>query len=395
MGKPKEHDPGQTAYQQSQANINSAVATSELNRGNYYGPNGSQTYHIDSINPDGTPNYSYTTTLSGPAQNIYDKGMGSANSIYDANASTYGQNFNNSLNHGLTGQQMADFNSQYKGGISDKDLQDFNNRYSHGADVGNYITSVGNGGGDIQRNLDIGSTSQFMNGAIDNAYRGQMAYLQPQQANQQSDLNAQLAAQGITQGSDAWNRAQSELSRNQTFANQQAYNNAYQNGLAGANTAFGITQGAGNFANSAQQQGYNQAMGNAGLYNHLGDVTTQNNQFSAQLNNQALNDEAKNYFDNANAQNNALNYKANNFINNATLQNNSAQQGYMTPIQAAGQFVNQGQSVLPNQTHQTGGTVANTDVAGINDSNYEAKVGQYNSTIQGISSAAMVAAMVA
>jgi hypothetical protein len=96
----------------------------------------------------------------------------------------------------------------------------------------------------------------------------------------------------------AWDRAQSELSRNQTFQQQQAQNSAFGQGLQAGNTAFGMNLSAGQFANSAQQQGFDQAATNAGLANHAADQHTavslanaqmanQQGQFNASLNNAA------------------------------------------------------------------------------------------------------------
>jgi hypothetical protein len=54
----------------------------------------------------------------------------------------------------------------------------------------------------------------------------QMGYLAPQYAQQQTSQNAQLAAEGATPGSEAWNNAQGNLARNQTFGENQAANSA-------------------------------------------------------------------------------------------------------------------------------------------------------------------------
>jgi len=83
------------------------------------------------------------------------------------------------------------------------------------------------------------------------AYQSAMGYLTPQFSQQQESLDAQLANQGLAPGSEAWNNAQANLSRNQTFAQQQAIDNAqltgsqigtqnFQNQLAGINTQAGL-----------------------------------------------------------------------------------------------------------------------------------------------------------
>lgn len=65
-----------------------------------------------------------------------------------------------------------------------------------------------------------------LNSTRNAVYNQQMGYLAPQQAQQTESQNAQLAAQGATPGSEAWNNAQGNLGRQQTFANQQAIDSA-------------------------------------------------------------------------------------------------------------------------------------------------------------------------
>src|SRR6185437_8769420 len=91
------------------------------------------------------------------------------------------------------------------------------------------------------------SSSDFsneVNNAQNAAYNTQAAYLQPQQAEQSSNLAQKLADQGIPLGSDAYDRAQGDLSRSQTFANQQAQNAAVTAGQQEQNTLFNENLGA-------------------------------------------------------------------------------------------------------------------------------------------------------
>lgn len=59
-----------------------------------------------------------------------------------------------------------------------------------------------------------------------NLMQQQTAYLDPQYGNEQKQLDAKLANQGIMPGSEAYNNAQEEQGRNKTFAYQQAANQA-------------------------------------------------------------------------------------------------------------------------------------------------------------------------
>jgi hypothetical protein len=99
------------------------------------------------------------------------------------------------------------------------------------------------------------STTDFsneVNQAQNAAYNTQEAYLAPQQAEQQSAETQQLADQGLSPGSAAFNQAEGDLSRSQTFANQQAQNAAVAAGNQEQSTLFGENL-------QARQQGVNEA----------------------------------------------------------------------------------------------------------------------------------------
>ncbi len=78
------------------------------------------------------------------------------------------------------------------------------------------------------------------------AYGGEMGYLQPQFQQQTGQLKDSLAQQGITEDSNptAYNNAMQLNSNQQSFAQQQAYNSSFANGLAGENQQFnqGLTE---------------------------------------------------------------------------------------------------------------------------------------------------------
>jgi hypothetical protein len=110
--------------------------------------------------------------------------------------------------------------------------------------------------------------------AQDAVYNQATSRLDPQWQNNQHDLDARLANQGIVQGSEAYNRAEDELSRNKNDAyNQASYSavgagNALQNqlygqSLAGRQQAIGEANTQGQFANDAQAQQYAQALQNS------------------------------------------------------------------------------------------------------------------------------------
>ncbi len=91
-------------------------------------------------------------------------------------------------------------------------------------------------------------------------YNQYLDKLTPQFANQTSDLSASLANKGISIGSEAYNRAMSNLQDSQNDALNQA---AYQSVLAGQNAfsnSISDQVNAGNFTNNAQSNYINQLL---------------------------------------------------------------------------------------------------------------------------------------
>lgn len=396
MGKPSAPDPTATANAQTASNKDTAIANANLNRVDQYSPLGSSTYQITGTNPDGTPKYSQTTAMSAPikgifdsqvanqqqAQNVSSQLLNNVSSQYSKPIDTSGVN---SLNTGMTADQLANLNNQYSTSAGP----------AAQAKAGQYVTSVGNGGSDIQHSLGaMSNIPGVIQGAQDAAYNNQMAYLKPQFQNDSSDLQSKLAAQGITQGSAAWDRAQSELSRNQTFQQQQAQNAAFEQGLQGGQTAFGMSLGAGQFANSAQQQGYDQAQGNAGLANHAADQQTAVSVANAAAKN------AQSQF-NAGLNNGALSSQASNAMANADVNNAAHGQGmtdafatYNQPLNTYNQLQNGAQAGVPNFASVPGTSKAPTDVSGIINNGYANQVGASNGSMQALGSLASMAAMI-
>jgi hypothetical protein len=159
----------------------------------------------------------------------------------------------------------------------------------------------------------------------DALYKQQTQYLDPQYQRTQNQLASQLANQGITQGSEAYNNAMNMANANKQQAYESARNSAigagvnagsqmFQNQLAGANFGnqalgqqFGQGLAAQNASNAALQNQFgmglqggnftNTALGNQfqqGLAAQQAGNTAQNQSFAqnlanAQLNNQAVN----------------------------------------------------------------------------------------------------------
>ena len=166
LSQPTPPNPYQLANAQEQVNQQAAQQQAEANRVNQTTPYGNLTYTQTGTNPDGTPIYSATTALNPAEQSLF--------------------------NTTVQTQQGA-------------------------ANAANNL--IGNLGSSLSSAPNLG------NDALINTMMGwQQKYMQPIFNQQQSNLNSQLAAQGITQGSDAYNNAQNLFSRN--------VNNAYEGAMA-------------------------------------------------------------------------------------------------------------------------------------------------------------------
>ena len=114
--------------------------------------------------------------------------------------------------------------------------------------------------------------------ASDAVYNQQTQYLDPQFKQSDAALESRLAAQGITQGSEAYNNAM----LNQSNSKQQAYSNAANNattqGASVAQGLFGMNATNANLNNSAAQQTLNSNLGIMGGLNSQAPQPTNYNQ---------------------------------------------------------------------------------------------------------------------
>jgi hypothetical protein len=90
----------------------------------------------------------------------------------------------------------------------------------------------------------IGTPGEIQAQASDAAYQNAMRYVEPRLQRQQASLENQLANQGITRGSEAWNAAMQDAEANRENVYSQAQNAAYTAGLTGANQAYNQALGA-------------------------------------------------------------------------------------------------------------------------------------------------------
>lgn len=192
-----------TSAQQTASNVSTATAQSNLNHVNQNTPTGSLTYNQTGTNPDGTPQYTATTSLA-PAQ------QGLLNS-----SNTINQNLGN----------IGVSQSQRLGSILSNPLD----------------TS---GVTPLQTSLPAGFT-----GNRQDALNNLTALQNPLLDRQQSSLNQTLANKGLKVGDEAYTNAQSDFGLQRNNANLQAIAQTGQE----QQTEQGLGLNAAQFGNNASQ----------------------------------------------------------------------------------------------------------------------------------------------
>ena len=232
---PAAPNPVTTAQAQTASNQATAQNQTELNDQNQVTPYGSLTYAQNGTYPDGTPQYTATTQLSQPEQNLLNIGQTGAQSLGGSALNLLGQ----------VNQNTAPINYSGLPGIASSASSNIP-----------LATSVGNVSGDpaIQQ-------------AENAAYSQQAQYLNPQFSQAQEALSNNLINQGITQGSQAANTAQQNLGLQENQAYGNAADQAVAAGQAEQNTLYGQGLQSANLQNTAQQQQFGQGLNNAQLQN--------------------------------------------------------------------------------------------------------------------------------
>lgn len=158
LSAPSPPDPVATANAQEGLNKDTATYQAEVNQTNQTTPYGTQSYQQTGTRSDGSPIFSSTTQLNQPEQNLFNTAVNTQQGIGDA--------ANNLI-----------------------------------ANLGPSLSKGPNLGNDALVSKEMGWLNNF---------------LQPTFNTQNSNLASNLAAQGITQGSDAWNNAERGLSQGQS-----------------------------------------------------------------------------------------------------------------------------------------------------------------------------------
>lgn len=249
---PKTPDPLVTAEAQAAANIKTAQATAGLNRFNQSDPFSSVLWSQDPNNPD---KYTSTTKYDPVTQAILDKQksgvMGLTDRAYDALGKPLpvapGQDFVNQTMEQVQGQLPS---TQAMAESSLGVVPQANTAFSSG--IANFQDTISQ-----PYNFNSAPAMPTANEATrqsvaDSLYNQSTSRLDPMYNQASSNLDSKLAAQGITQGTDAYNREIDNLMRDKNDAYSTASNTANMSGIDAMNSLFGMEM-------DARQQGVGEA----------------------------------------------------------------------------------------------------------------------------------------
>lgn len=352
---PPAPDPVATANAQEKTNIGSAIAQANLNRINQVTPQGSLTYTQGTnsdgtlkTNADGTPVYTQTQTLSPDEQKKYDLNNQVAISL--DNLATQGTaRVADTMSKPFSYDGMNPITSSVSGGA-------LTNGPAGGQGVQNSLNYSGLTA--LPGTSDFGAEAAKTQQAV---YAQAASRLNPQWSNNDNDVSAKLAAQGISENSDAYRRAQTQESQSKNDAYNQAQYSAINAGSNEQSRLFGLSL-------DARQQGQNEADAQGQFTNAAQGQTFAQQQAAAAMANQ--NQTTKFNQDAANAT-----------LGNDARQQQITQAAYLRnmPINDIAALLGTGPGVQQpdfNPVSQVG--VAAPDYSGIVNNNYAQAMNQYN-----------------
>lgn len=208
-----------------------------------------------------------------------------------------------------------------------------------------------------------GSSEQSRQRVTDAMYQRQTAMLDPRTQQDTSDLTSRLAAQGITEGSAAYNRAVDNQKRQQNDAYAAARNDAIMAGGAEESRIIGDNLGVGRFQNDTRGQEFGERERVAGFNNNNLDTTFAQGMASAGFNNSVKRDNFDRGMAVTSANNATVNGQYDRELNRLNFNNNAGTTDYSQRMSQA-QFNNTATKDTYNQ--RMAGTGFNNDANNTN-----------------------------
>ena len=237
---PKTPDPIVTAQAQADANIKTAQAQAGLNRFDQNTPFGSVSWQKD---PNDPMHYTSNTTYDPVTQAIIDKTKAGVSGLTDQAYTALGQPLPSA-----PGQQFAE-DALIRAGSYLPNTKDFAQSALDVAPSANNaaLQGINNLSSTMQNPMDFSSAPAIPTAneatrmsVADSLYNQSASRLDPKYNQASSNLESRLAAQGITQGTDAYNRELDNLSRDKNDAYTSASNAANLSGINAMSDLFGM-----------------------------------------------------------------------------------------------------------------------------------------------------------
>jgi hypothetical protein len=388
FNSPDPPNPIFTAAAQTGSNVQTAIANANLNNVNQVTPQGNLTYNqsgtYNSVDPltglsTAIPQYTATQTLSPTGQATFDQ---SQQAQYNLAA------LGNEQSSRLRQQFATPFSLDSAPAFGDPNrLANAPQAQGTIADVGSVQRSFGDPGQigstfatapDIQRSYEHGSDFSADRQRIE---EGLMERLNPSLAIERNKYETQLADQGIRYGSPAYENAM----RNYSMQANDARLGAIAQGGQEQQRLSEMSRLGGEFANKAQQQAYEQAKGR-GEFGNLAQQQAYEQQFGrGQFANAAQQQDFAQQAQRGTFNNAAL---AQNFGQAQTAFNaaNATRQQYLNeqfalrnqPINEISALLTGSQVAQPNFINPNTSTIANTDVAGLLNKNFDQQMAVSN-----------------
>lgn len=249
---PKTPNPTVVANAQADANIKTAQATAGLNRYDQSTPFGSVSWSQDPNNPN---KYTSTTKYDPVTQAIIDKTKSGVQGLTEQAYNTLGQPLPQAPGQDYLNQTMDQVQSQLPStmGMAQSALgvvPQANDAFTSG--ITNFQNTIAQ-----PFNFNSAPAMPVANEATrqsvaDSLYNQSASRLDPMYSQASSNLDSKLAAQGITQGTDAYNREIDNLMRDKNDAYSTAMNTANLSGIDAMTNLFGMGM-------DARQQGVSEA----------------------------------------------------------------------------------------------------------------------------------------
>lgn len=347
---PTPPDPTVVANAQSAANIASSTAQQKLNMLGSSGPSGTVNWVADPTQPGG---YTQNTTLSPAQQQLYNSSVGLQGQALGVGQTAL-TNAGNALDQSLTNPnlttsiastpvqtsvgQTAPVQSSIQGTNLQTSLGDAGPIQTSSANP--QAQSTFNQGQAVQGQVGSQDINQSVTDAQNAAYQQATSRLDPQWAQAQNQESAQLANQGLSVNSAAYQNAMNTFNQGKNDAYNQANFSAVAAGNAEQNTLYGQQLQSGQFANAAAGQQFNQGLQGQQAYNAAAAQNSSQGLAQANLNNTAQQQAYTQNLGAANFANTAANQQ---FVQNQSqgqFANAAQDQTYQQQL-AAGQFANQ------------------------------------------------------